>query len=346
MISLAFLFLFSLLVTLYVMPHSIRKLTENNYVAKDMYKLNKPQIPTNAGIVLIFTSFIAISLFPLFIKIWNFQGYFPIEMVDFNETNLALLLVISIYALYGLVDDLVDVGRILKLILPITFSFSLITVINIDFFTLPFYGTYNLNASIYGSLEWEDLFRIIIIPVYVMVVANLVNMHSGYNGLQSGLSVILIATLIIKSLIDNDTSNIWPVSAILGSLVAFLWYNKYPAKVFEGNIGSLFFGSTIGVIIVIQKYWWFGFFILLPHTFNLLLWICWLYLMRSNPRLYLDSTGSHQKFGRIRSDNSISVPNFFTLKWIPNYFFNLSEKQSTNIQYIITTIFCLIGLII
>ena len=51
----------SLLGTLYVMPHSIRKLRDANYVAIDKYKINQPEIPTNAGVIVLFTSFVSIS---------------------------------------------------------------------------------------------------------------------------------------------------------------------------------------------------------------------------------------------------------------------------------------------
>ena len=38
--------------TFYVMPHSMRKLREKGYVARDMHKIDKPEIPTNAGIII------------------------------------------------------------------------------------------------------------------------------------------------------------------------------------------------------------------------------------------------------------------------------------------------------
>ena len=97
------------------------------------------------------------------------------------------------------------------------------------------------NNNLIGEITRSDVFRITIIPIYVMVVSNLVNMHSGYNGLQSGLSSILIITLCIKSFLDGTLNHILPVGSILGAILAFYMFNRYPSKVFEGNIGSLFF---------------------------------------------------------------------------------------------------------
>ena len=191
-----------------------------------------------------------------------------------------------------------------------------------------------------------DIFRIIIVPVYVMVVSNLVNMHSGYNGQQSGLSAIIIMALIYKSILDQKYDILLPVSAILGSIVAFLYFNFYPAKAFEGNVGSMFFGSTIGCFIVLQNYWWFGFFILVPHTINFLLWLIWLVLMRKEPEKYLEKGGKHKKFADLKPDGTIQPPNLLTLKWMPNVFFKSNEKQAVLALYLFTISFSLLGIFI
>ena len=332
--------------TYYVLPHSIRKLKENNYVVKDMYKRNQPLIPTNAGMILLFTSFISISLLPLIGRVLSFFTDAVLISSDLSQINLALLLVVTVYALYGLVDDLVDIGRKLKILLPISFGFPLISLVNPETIWLPILGNFNLMSVFYSDILWNDLFRIFVIPIYVMVVSNLVNMHSGYNGLQSGLSLILLSALVAQSWFKGNLDNILPVASFLGSIFSFWFFNKYPSKIFEGNVGSLLFGSLIGSVIVIQQFWWFGFFILFPHTFNFILWTIWLYLMRTNSKIYLLDTGQHQKFGSVSKEGIIRVPNMLTLKWIPNYFFKMDEKSSTNTQYFITLAFCIIGVLI
>ena len=285
--------------TNYAMPRSIKNLEKNGYTARDMYKLDKRLIPTNAGIIILFTSLIGIALFPLLIRFLKIMTPMQLTIYDLSESHLAILLVVSIYSIYGLVDDLVNIGRVMKLILPPIFSFPLIGIISVSEIWVPFFGIVSLESEIGGGVFLDDVFRVIIIPLYVMVVANLVNMHSGYNGLQSGISIIIIVTLVIKSYTDGIIDNIIPVAAFLGSFVAFYRYNRFPSRVFEGNIGSLMFGSIIGSVIVLQKYWWFGFFILIPHTFNFLLWIFWLIKMRLEPENYLTKSGKHQKFGKV-----------------------------------------------
>ena len=79
---------------------------------------------------------------------------------------------------------------------------------------------------------------------------------------------------------------------------------------------------------------------------NFFLWVIWLYLMKKDPEKYLEKDGTHKKFADLQKDNTIKVPNRLTLKWIPNYYLSLTEKQSTLILYFVTLIFCFSGIVI
>lgn len=340
------LFLLSFFGTYFVMPSAISKLREKSYVVKDMYKKDYKEIPTNIGTIILFVSFISLAFLPFLSRISS--TFFSINSGNGNltEATLATILVVSIYSLYGLVDDLIEFNRTFKLVLPITFAFPLISVTSPSEFFIPFVGNTNLDNELFSGITLSDFFKVLIIPIYVMVVANLVNMHSGYNGLQSGLSIIILITLFLKSYLDGTYDSLIFMSSFIGSLLAFWSFNFYPARAFEGNVGSQLFGSLIGCIIVIQEYWWFGFFILLPHTFNFLLWVVWLYLMKKKPHAYLESDGRHKKFGKVSSDGTILVPNYLTLKWIPNYFYKINERNTVMIMYFITACFCISAILI
>ena len=338
-------FLMSLFGTIYVIPHSMRKLSEKGYIAKDMYKLDKPKIPTNAGLILLFVTYISILVTPLIFRVFSIFTGQKGEM-DYNSINIIILMVVSIFTIYGLIDDLVDVGRKLKVLFPIFFTLPLAYTVNLDTIVLYYFGNIELSKSFFGVILYEDIIRFLAIPLYVMVVSNLVNMHSGYNGLQSGLSAILITALIVKSNLEGNFENIEISAFFLGSILGFLYFNYFPAKIFEGNIGSLLFGSLIGCMIVVQQEWFFGFFILIPHTFNFFLWIYWLIMMKTNPSHYLKEDGSHQKFAQVDEKGYIHVPFPLTLKWVANYYFNLTEPQSTWVAFSLTIMFCITGLII
>ncbi len=86
--------------TFYVMPHSIRKLKESGYVVRDMYKSDKPMIPANAGIIVLFMSFISIALLPLIVRLLNSVTSLEENVSDLSKSNLAFLLVVSINVMF------------------------------------------------------------------------------------------------------------------------------------------------------------------------------------------------------------------------------------------------------
>lgn len=215
--------------------------------------------------------------------------------------------IILAFGIIGLLDDLTDLENRFKIIIPI-------------FLAIPLIGN-NLN------LIW-------LIPTYVMVVANLINMHSGYNGLQLGLSNILLMTIGIKLFSLGLNMNFLMI--ILGSTLAFMYYNKYPSKIFMGNIGSFIIGSSIGVILVVNNLKLFGIFILIPHILNFLLYVLGHVIKKEYD----------PKFAKVRYDNTIIAPNKWVLKWIPSLFWKLTENQSTYLMYLTTVIFCIAGLIV
>ena len=171
-----------------------------------------------------------------------------------------------------------------------------------------------------------------------MVVANLINMHSGFNGLQSGLSCIIITTVVIKSLIDGNNNNLIIAVVFLGGMLAFLYYNKYPSKIIEGNIGPLVFGACIGTLIIIKSLYFFGVFILLPHIADFLLWLYELIIIKKEFRKV--------KFGSLREDGTIEAPTPFKMKFLFPYYFRLKENQVVWILHSLTGVFCVLGLII
>lgn len=293
------------------MPYFIRKLIEKNLVVRDFYKSDKKFVPTGGGIAIILISLLGLSLNSLFFK--------------FETMNYVILVVISSFALFGILDDMIDIGRASKLLIMYYCSYPLIQYVTNTTVAFPLLGYVDLG-SIYLQL---------IVPTYVLVAANLINMHSGYNGMSSGLSVMILMTLIIKSLIIMDIENIFSIISITGATFGFYLFERYPSKIFWGNIGSLAIGSTIGVFIVVQGFVVSGFIMLIPHTINFLLYAYW--KIRKYPIA---------KFGKIRSDGTLEVPNPLTLKWILPYYMRVNEKQATKAMFIVTGVFCVIGLFV
>ncbi len=304
-------FLAPFIVTYISMPYFIKKLTERGVVARDYYKREVKMIPERGGIAIILVAMVCFSLNTLFFK--------------FHTTNYVVLIVIAMFALFGILDDMIDIGRVTKLLLMYYCSYPLIQYATHTAFELPTIGTMELGI----------LYLQFIVPTYVLVASNLVNMHSGFNGLASGLAVMVLISLIIKSVLIGDVANIIAVVSITGAALAYFMYDKYPSRIFWGNVGSLTVGAAIGTIIVIQGFIISGFIMLIPHTVNFLMYVYW--RVKKFPEA---------KFGKIREDDTLEVPNPLTLKWVLPYYYRVTEKQATWAMYAVTGLFCLIGILL
>ena len=94
--------------------------------------------------------------------------------------------------------------------------------------------------------------------VAIVATANAVNITDGMDGLAGGLSVIAIATVVL--LLPHAPAGEKAVAmSLCGALVAFLIFNRYPARVFMGDTGSLAIGFALAAMAIQQ-----GVLLLLP----------------------------------------------------------------------------------
>ncbi len=109
---------------------------------------------------------------------------------------------------------------------------------------------------------------IILVIIIITAVSNGANMTDGLDGLATGVSSIIGATLAIFAYVSGniifaDYLNIMYIphigelvvfgSAFMGATIGFLWYNSYPAQVFMGDTGSLTLGGIIAVFAIIVR---------------------------------------------------------------------------------------------
>jgi len=300
----------SLFAVLFLTPRFIKKLLKQGHVVNDNYKPGKPKVPTMGGLVIL--AGVLASLIVAQFLVPSISTLLIFYMVGIN------------FAIFGLIDDLLLMGRTWKMLMPFFLAFP-IALLNFD----------TTLWVVFTQIELGIFFSFIIAPIYVMVVANLVNMHSGYNGLASGLTLILLCFVELKVFLETGLDNMIYIMPLLGALAGFFYFNKYPSRIFLGNCGSLFLGAILGGLLILNNLELFGVIILIPHIVNFLMYIIW----------KIKKVGEI-KFGKLRPDGTIEVPNNLTMKWIFPYYFRLTEQQATFILFSITTIFGVIGLIV
>ena len=139
--------------------------------------------------------------------------------------------------------------------------------------TIPFFKNNQLDYGVLSSKKTsKSIFRFLpfsLIIIFIITgVSNSANLTDGIDGLATGSSAIIGATLAVfcyvsGNMIFADYLDIMYIphigelvvfmSAFIGSCVGFLWYNSYPAQVFMGDTGSLALGGVIGVVSVLVR---------------------------------------------------------------------------------------------
>jgi UDP-N-acetylglucosamine--dolichyl-phosphate N-acetylglucosaminephosphotransferase len=87
----------------------------------------------------------------------------------------------------------------------------------------------------------------------VTCAANAANMLEGFNGLGAGLGIIMSFTLVILGVVHNRMDGAYLLVPLMGSLIAFLWFNKYPARIFPGDTMMLFMGATLAIAGILSN---------------------------------------------------------------------------------------------
>ncbi|MBK5253462.1 MAG: phospho-N-acetylmuramoyl-pentapeptide-transferase [Peptostreptococcaceae bacterium] len=173
-----------------------------------------------------------------------------------DETTMLLILVTLAFATIGFIDDYYKVIRKNNLGLKAWQKFGMQTLVAIGF------AFYMANMTEGGTSVWVPFadkfvdFGILYIPFIIFVVlavTNSVNLTDGLDGLASGVTLIVALTFSLIALnIGNDYMTV-AMAATAGACGGFLIHNKYPAKIFMGDTGSLGLGGAIVAAAVIMK---------------------------------------------------------------------------------------------
>ena len=140
--------------------------------------------------------------------------------------------------------------------------------------TIPFVKDHEFDykwlSPFKGAMGWYCKWAIYVLMIIIVITAcsNGVNLTDGMDGLAAGTSAIVGVVLGVfawlgGNIVNADYLNIMYIpgsgelavfmSALVGALIGFLWYNTYPAQVFMGDTGSLMLGGIIGVSAVLIR---------------------------------------------------------------------------------------------
>jgi phospho-N-acetylmuramoyl-pentapeptide-transferase len=130
------------------------------------------------------------------------------------------------------------------------------------------FATIIASIIYFGPPHWDfvgvpgvkDFYRLgpLIIPVAVFIIvamSNAVNLTDGLDSLAGSISIVSFACYGLIAFLQNQVYLAAFCFTIVGALLAFLWYNAFPAQLFMGDTGSLALGATLGTVAVMTGQW-------------------------------------------------------------------------------------------
>jgi UDP-N-acetylglucosamine--dolichyl-phosphate N-acetylglucosaminephosphotransferase len=225
-------------------------------VGKDVHKPGRTEVPEMGGIFLVagFTfGIITVIAFNTFLS-----RYLSIDL----SIILAVLAVVLIVAIVGIVDDIMGMRQGVKAFLPLMASLPLVAVRA---------GETAINIPLAGQVDFGIFYSIILVPLAVTGAANAVNMLAGFNGLEVGMGIVAMTSLAVVAYLIGETAAFLILIATIGALLATLYFNWYPARVFIGDIGTLSIGAIIAAAVIIGNFELAGVIIIIPYAVDFLI---------------------------------------------------------------------------
>lgn len=178
----------------------------------------------------------------LFLAIWGTVAVLHVTHTD-TVTELSGMLpfifggAILIWVV-GFVDDLRSLPAWVKLLVEIVAGIMLYAGgLHIDPISIPFCGQIALG-------KWSLLITVL----WVVGLTNSVNLIDGLDGLAAGCSLIAAVTIAVVGNLYSIGAALLFAYTLIGFLAVFLFYNRYPAKIFLGDSGSLQIGYYFAVL--------------------------------------------------------------------------------------------------
>ncbi len=236
-------------------PPLIRKMQAGGMVGLDVNKTTKTPIAELGGIAALFAFSVSLSLVVGFQKLLGNVAEPPF---------LAAISVFFMAATIGLIDDISDLPQRLK---AVAVAFAALPLMLVHFGVPVVDFPFGFQIDLSGSLHL--MYWLALVPIGVTGVANAMNMSAGYNGLETGqIAVVSAALLGIGQVRGSPDVSLLVFGALFGCAVGLFYFNRFPARVFIGDIGTLGLGAALAAGVVLAHVEFYGLVAISPAFYE------------------------------------------------------------------------------
>lgn len=235
MIQLAF-GLLSFIIALASTPIIGRIMERRGFVGVDLHKEDGRRLPEMAGIA----------------SLLGFTISSALAYVYLRETHIILgLVVVLLVGFIGIADGI-------KKLKP---REKMSTLLIVGLLLLPFSNTTISGVDI-------GVFYLIGVPLFFAIACNFTNMLAGFNGLEVGTGAIASLGIAALALLHGAEASFLMAFIMACGLLGLLYYNRYPARVFPGDVGTLPVGAVLFTAMLLGKFELFGAIVFIPHALD------------------------------------------------------------------------------
>ena len=215
-------------------------------------KIHNTEKVSLGGVAIIFGFFISALL--------NYIIYFSESISVDNSLNFLVVFFISfLYFLIGALDDIYDLSPIPRLTIQFVLAY---------FIWLSGIGINNLDLSIFFDdqkiIYLHPIISLLITQFWIVGIINAINWLDGLDGLAAGISLISFVGYLVTAIHFQQLFICLILTGLIGTILAFLKYNKHPSRIMMGDGGAYFYGfylAILGILTPINGSQNFQFFI-------------------------------------------------------------------------------------
>ncbi len=281
--------LLSFFSTLFLTKRWIRSSKEANLMGKDMNKYEAPLVSRSGGLVVSLVICFSLLIY-IFFKTFSLLGIPSRNIIETFAISATVLLA----AFIGFIDDVLGwkegLSQLQKTLLTVPIAIPLVVInAGITVIELPFLGPVDLGM----------LYPLLVVPIGIIGSTNGFNLLAGYNGLEASMALVIFAFFGFTGLFVGKLWIALIASVVCASLLAFLYFNWYPAKVFPGNSFTYSIGALIATLAILGNMETIAVWLFIPYFIEILLYF--------RGRV-IDGMGDVQAFAIPNKDNSLEMP--------------------------------------
>lgn len=318
-------FLISFAVCFLALPRYIIRAKKVGITGQDIHKSGSPDVAESGGVI-----FVLACLLGLFFFIPFGSAFISDANENLNLEIVGTAATVMLTAFVGFADDIYEIRWRTKVLTPLLGGIPLAVMsLGRETITTPF-GV--LDFAAFGTLGLI-LFSIILLFA-VTASANGVNMFAGLNGQEAGSVLIMSLALLFLAFRLGKAIGYIILVPFIGALVAFLYFNWYPSRVFPGDVGTLSMGAVIACAAVLADLERAAVIMFIPYFVNAVLFFIGKLKQVPPPRN-----------AQMNPDGTLPAPSMWSLRSVILRIHPMKERPLVITMLLIIAAFSVIGML-